>query len=374
MQILIACISACQAYVPGAIVIVINKFLFLYISYLDILCPQVLGVPRHESFQCLSWWKSLTWMSSDKFAFPSKENLLAELASIEATEEDSYFSFLPLAHIYDQIMENYCIYKGSSIGFWRGDIRFLMDEIQELKPSIFCGVPRMLFQYAYNYKLSNMEKGLPQDKAAPLMDKLVFDKIKLALGGRVRLMLSGAAPLPRHVEEFLRVTSCSFVSQGYGLTESCGGCFTSIANVFPIMGTVGAPIMTIEARLESVPELGYDALSRMPRGKICLRGRTLFSGYHKREDLTQDVLVDGWFHTGKFCHLRCYCFMWLSKCINIKYLRGFEMLKAIHLEPNPFDMKRDLITPTFKLKRSQLLKYYKDLFDKLYNEVKEARA
>ncbi|PRQ23560.1 putative long-chain-fatty-acid--CoA ligase [Rosa chinensis] len=54
------------------------------------------------------------------------------------TEEDSYFSFLPLAHIYDQIMESYCIYKGSSMGFWRGDVRFLLDDIQELKPTMFC--------------------------------------------------------------------------------------------------------------------------------------------------------------------------------------------------------------------------------------------
>lgn len=66
-----------------------------------------------------------------------------------------------------------------------------------------------------------------------------------------------------------------------------------------MVGTVGVPITTVEARLESVPEMGYDALSSVPRGEICLRGNTLFSGYHKREDLTQQVLLDGWFHTGK---------------------------------------------------------------------------
>lgn len=87
-----------------------------------------------------------------------------------------------------------------------------------------------------------------------------------------------------------------------GLTESCGGSFSSISNVFPMMGTVGVPITTIEARLESVPEMGYDALSDVPRGEICLRGRTLFSGYHKREDLTKEVFVDGWFHTGTAFH------------------------------------------------------------------------
>ncbi|PRQ23433.1 putative long-chain-fatty-acid--CoA ligase [Rosa chinensis] len=104
------------------------------------------------------------------------------------------------------------------------DVRFLLDDFQELKPTMFCGVPRVydrictgiasrvssggvlvefLFQYAYNYKLANLEKGLPQEKAALLLDKLVFNKIKQALGGRVRIMLSGAAPLPGPLRNFL---------------------------------------------------------------------------------------------------------------------------------------------------------------------------
>ncbi|KAA8536143.1 hypothetical protein F0562_028621 [Nyssa sinensis] len=409
----------------------------------------------------------------------SMDQLLLETDKV-GTEEDIYFSFLPLAHIFDQIMETYCISKGSSIGFWQGDVRFLIEDLQELKPTIFCGVPRVydrictgimekissggalkktLFQYAYNYKIWNLEKGLQQDKAAPLLDKLVFDKIKQGFGGRVRIMLSGAAPLPSHVEEFLRVACCCVLSQGYGLTESCGGCFTSIANEFSMIGTVGVPMTTIEARLESVPEMGYDALSSMPRGEICLRGKTLFSGYHKRKDLTEDVLVDGWFHTGDIGELqpngamkiidrkknifklsqgeyiavesiegtfsRCplVTMIWVYGnsfesflvavvvpdrkaleewavnnnvtgdfkllCRNSKArkyildelnstgqkhkLRGFEMLRAVHLEPIPFDIERDLITPTFKLKRPQLLKHYKDCIDQLYNEAKGAK-
>ncbi|XP_017696033.1 long chain acyl-CoA synthetase 2 isoform X2 [Phoenix dactylifera] len=397
------------------------------------------------------------------------------------TEEDSYFSFLPLAHIFDQIIENYCIFKGASIGFWQGDVRYLMEDIQELKPTLFCGVPRVydriytginqkissggmltkkLFQYAYDYKLKNLRRGMKQNEASPFFDRLVFDKIKQGLGGRVRIMISGAAPLPRHIEEFLRVVCCSVFIQGYGLTESCSGCFTSIANVLPMMGTVGVPVTTIEARLESVPEMGYDALSHVPRGEICLRGKTLFSSYYKHQELTSEAIVDGWFHTGDIgewqpngamkiidrkknifklsqgeyiavenlesTYMQCplVASVWVygnsfeSFLVGVvvpekklveewaavndvigafeelckhpkarKYildelnntgrrheLKGFELLKAVHLEPTPFDMERDLITPTFKLKRPQLLKYYKDFIDGLYQEAKETKA
>ena len=160
--------------------------------------------------------------------------------------------------------------------------------------------------------------------------------MKRGLGGRVRLILSGAAPLSRHVEEYLRVVTCSHVLQGYGmlvnkiysskihkiknmnirqkyltllityayslpvgLTETCAGSFVSLPNNMSMLGTVGPPVPYVEVRLESVPEMGYDALSsETPRGEICIRGDTLFSGYYKREDLTKEVMVDGWFHTG----------------------------------------------------------------------------
>ncbi|KAK9942303.1 hypothetical protein M0R45_007976 [Rubus argutus] len=308
---------------------------------------------------------------------------------------------------YDQIIESYCIYKG--IGFWRGDIKFLLDDLQELKPTMFCGVP-------WAYDLGKSGEGSATRKAAPLLDKLVFDKIKQALGGRVRILLSG-----------------------YGLTESCGVCFMSIGNVYPMIGTVGVPITTIEARLESVPEMGYDALSSVPHGEICLRGKTLFSGdigewqpdgamkirqennifklsqgeyvaveSIEREYLQCPLITSIWVYGNRFESFLVAVVVpdrkaledwaaehhltddYKSLCQNLKarkyildelncigqkqQLQGFELLKAVHLEPNPLDIGRDLMTPTFKLKRPQLLKYYKDRVEKLYSEAKGGRV
>ncbi|KAL4318034.1 hypothetical protein GQ457_18G019830 [Hibiscus cannabinus] len=90
-----------------------------------------------------------------------------------------------------------------------------------------------------------MTEVLSIDQLIEITDKAV----RQALGGKVRLMLSGAAPLPRHVEEFLRVSCCSSLTQGYGLTETCGGCFTSVPNVMSMIGTVGVPITTMKQGL-----------------------------------------------------------------------------------------------------------------------------
>ncbi|KAL6968665.1 Long-chain-fatty-acid--CoA ligase 2 (Long-chain acyl-CoA synthetase 2) (Fatty acid activator 2) [Sarracenia purpurea var. burkii] len=236
------------------------------------------------------------------------------------TVDDVYISFLPLAHILDRMIEEYYFCKGASVGYFHGDINELRDDIMELRPTFLAGVPRVFerihegilkaleelnpvrrkaFDILYQYKLLWMNLGFFKHKHASwLADLLAFRKVKNRLGGRIRLIVSGSAPISSEVEEFLRVTSCAFVLQGYGLTETVGLSSISYPDDMSLLGTVGSVFVYSELRLEEVPEMGYDPLGNPSRGEICVRGKSVFAGYYKNPELTREAIKDGWFHTG----------------------------------------------------------------------------
>lgn len=252
-------------------------------------------------------------------AFVRGIDLFMEQFEDKMTTDDVYLSFLPLAHVLDRMIEEYFFRKGASVGYYHGDLNALRDDLMELKPTCLAGVPRVfekiqegikkalqelsplrrnIFDVLYRYKLGWMNRGYRQKYASPLADLLAFRKVKAKLGGRLRLIICGGASLSTEVEEFLRVTSCAFVIQGYGLTESCGPATMAFPDEMCMLGTVGAAAVYNDLCLEEVPEMGYDPLGNPPCGEICLRGKTLFSGYYKNPELTRESMKDGWFHTG----------------------------------------------------------------------------
>jgi long-chain acyl-CoA synthetase len=132
-----------------------------------------------------------------------------------------------------------------------------------------------------------------------MYDKLIFSQAKARLGGRVRLIITGSAPIADNVLNFLKCVLCCPIVEAYGQTESCGASFST--KLFDNhAGHVGGPCVGVEFKLQDVDELGYNKDSKpYPKGEVCIRGPSVFVGYFKNKVLTDEVKdEDGWLHTG----------------------------------------------------------------------------
>jgi long-chain acyl-CoA synthetase len=119
------------------------------------------------------------------------------------------------------------------------------------------------------------------------------------LGGQMKALITASAPIDPNVLEFLKVCFCVPMHEGYGLTETSGGSSCTWAND-PVVGHVGGPVTCVKWRLMDVPEMQYFSTDKpYPRGELCMKGSTVFSGYYKRPDKTAEAFdAQGWFKTG----------------------------------------------------------------------------
>ena len=237
---------------------------------------------------------------------------------------DRILSFLPLAHIMEQLIFSVCLVYGTQTGFSSGSLQRLLEDVQHLKPTYFCAVPRVyekiyssimeniskkgtivkkLFEAALDIKVNNYEKYGKLDHA--FYDHIFFNKIRNLMGGELQWMLSGGAPLQREIlQRFKVMIKCPLVN-GYGQTENAGSALlNSIYDT--TCGTTGGIQNTTELKLIDLPEYGYFATDvnpitgvPEPRGEICFRGDTVFIGYFKNPEETKKILEsDGWLHSG----------------------------------------------------------------------------
>lgn len=229
-----------------------------------------------------------------------------------------HLSYLPLAHVYERVVMTTLIAVGASIGFYQGSILKLLDDIAELKPTLFVAVPRLLnrvydkiiaganaaggikkflFTYALRSKTSTLKQ--TGELGHWLWDRVVFAPVRARLGGRVTAILSGSAPLSPEVMDFLRVCFSCEVYEGYGQTETSAGSTLTVRGDWT-SGQIGVPLPCNEVKLVDIPDMGYTTQDQpYPRGEICVRGPNCFTGYYKAPELTRDALdADGWVHTG----------------------------------------------------------------------------
>ncbi|TMS17480.1 long-chain-fatty-acid--CoA ligase 1-like [Larimichthys crocea] len=275
--------------------------------------------PRPEDMAVVCFTSGTT--GNPKGAMLTHGNIVANCSAFIKTTEfqcpvnpsDVHISFLPLAHMFEKVVQGVMIVHGASIGYFQGDIRTLSDDLSTLKPTVFPVVPRLLnrmydkifgqansslkrwvLDFAFRRKEAEMLKGIMRRDT--IWDRLIFRKVQASLGGRVRLMATGAAPISPTVLTFLRAAiGCQFF-EGYGQTECTAGCTLTMPGDWTA-GHVGAPLPCNTIKLVDVSEMNYLAVNG--EGEVCVKGPNVFQGYLKDPEKTKEAIdEDGWLHTG----------------------------------------------------------------------------
>lgn len=270
----------------------------------------------------------------------SHKNIVATIAGLtpsvpDLCTSDVYLAYLPLAHVLELTAESTLSAAGAAIGYGSpltltdtsSKIKFgTKGDATELQPTLMTAVPAILdrvrdgvrkkvnskggitqklFELAYNRRLAAIEGSWfgAWGLEAMLWNILVFRKIKSALGGHVRGMLSGGAPLSGDTQRFMNICFGCPIGQGYGLTETCaGGTFSQWEDMS--VGRVGPPVAMSYIKLVNWDEGGYKHTDTpMPRGEIVIGGPNVTMGYFKNQAKTEEVYkVDAtgmrWFYTG----------------------------------------------------------------------------
>lgn len=239
---------------------------------------------------------------------------------------DRHLSYMPIAHIFERLILNNTFVYGASVGFWRGDPLLLIEDIQACRPTMLAAVPRVLNKIhdkittgiaaAGGMKKKIFDAGLASKTqnllqtgqlTHPIYDRLLFNKIKKALGmDQLRFLISGSAPLNESVMMFFRCLLGCPVVEGYGQTEGAAGGTIVHGEDMTTAGHVGGPVACVDIVLIDVPEMGYlhtDTQHRgipcQGRGEVCLRGPNVFKGYYRDTQKTKETIdEEGWLHSG----------------------------------------------------------------------------
>ncbi|USQ77556.1 AMP-dependent synthetase/ligase [Ornithinimicrobium cryptoxanthini] len=234
------------------------------------------------------------------------ENAEERFEAILHKEGASILLFLPLAHVFARLIEVLVLQAGMKLAH-SPDVKQLMADLVSFQPTFLLAVPRV-FEKVYNGAAQKAIDGgrgaiflraadvaqrwsRAQDTGGPslllkvqhaLFDKLVYSKLRTAMGGRVEYAVSGGAALGERMGHFFRGIGL-IVLEGYGLTETTAPITVNTPELIKI-GTVGPPLPGVGVRISD--------------GEVLVRGVNVFRGYHNNVEATEEGMADGWFRTG----------------------------------------------------------------------------
>jgi long-chain acyl-CoA synthetase len=236
-------------------------------------------------------------------------NMVNQTSVIE--EGDLTYLYLPLAHSFALLIQFGSFDLGTTIAYWERDPLKIMPNLAELHPTYFPSVPR-IFEKIYTTATSAMDKegglkkaifnwsievgkrmreaersgrrpGFLLRRKYDFADRKVLSKIRGLFGGKIRLAVSGAAPINPDILRFFDAAGV-LVLEGWGMTETSTAATISSEEDFRV-GTIGKPFPGCEIRIAD-------------DGEILVKGPNVFQGYYKNEEATRETIVDGWLHTG----------------------------------------------------------------------------
>jgi long-chain acyl-CoA synthetase len=238
-------------------------------------------------------------------------NILATLRRVPMDSRDTCLSFLPLSHVLERMAGHFVMWHVGATIAYAESVEAVPQNLAEVRPTVLISVPRLyekmnariqsgleqapgwrrrLFAWAQatgRQRVRHEQAGQPVPPGlrwrCRIADRLVFRRLRGRLGGRLRLAISGGAPLSAPIAEFFHAAGLPIL-EGYGLTETSPVLSVNPAER-PKIGTVGPALDNVELRIA-------------PNGEILARGASVMSGYWNNPAATAEALAGGWFHTG----------------------------------------------------------------------------